>query len=193
MALTESTMLSLGTEAPKFQLPDHVTGDTVGLDTFAGNQGLLVMFICNHCPFVKHVQDELARLGKDYAGKSLGIVAITSNDVPNFPDDSPEKSGELAEKLGFTFPYCYDESQEVAQAYTAACTPDFFLFDEERKLAYRGQLDDSRPENGKPVTGADLRGAIDALLAGQPVSAEQKPSVGCNIKWKLGNEPAYFG
>ena len=193
MALTESTMLSLGTEAPKFQLPDHVTGDTVGIDTFAGEKGLLVMFICNHCPFVKHVQDELARLGKDYADKLLGIVAITSNDVPNFPDDSPEKSKQLAEKLGFTFPYCYDESQEIAKAYTAACTPDFFLFDESRKLTYRGQLDDSRPENGKPITGSDLRGAIDAVLAGQPVIADQKPSVGCNIKWKVGNEPAYFG
>ena len=193
MALTESTMLSLGTEAPEFQLPDHVTGDTVGIDTFAGEKGLLVMFICNHCPFVKHVQDELARLGKDYADKSLGIVAITSNDVPNFPDDSPEKSKQLAEKLGFTFPYCYDESQEIAKAYTAACTPDFFLFDESRKLTYRGQLDDSRPENGKPITGSDLRGAIDAVLAGQPVITDQKPSVGCNIKWKVGNEPAYFG
>ena len=193
MALTESTMLSLGTEAPEFQLPDHVSGDTVGIDTFAGEKGLLVMFICNHCPFVKHVQDELARLGKDYADKSLGIVAITSNDVPNFPDDSPEKSKQLAAQLGFTFPYCYDESQEIAKAYTAACTPDFFLFDESRKLTYRGQLDDSRPENGKPITGSDLRGAIDAVLAGQPVSADQKPSVGCNIKWKLGNEPAYFG
>ncbi len=193
MVLTPSTMLALGTKAPAFELPDVVSGETITLETFAGKKALLVMFICRHCPYVKHVQSELARLGRDYAGSDLGIVAISSNDAANYPDDAPEKLKEMALREGFTFPFCYDESQEVARAYTAACTPDFFLFDADRNLVYRGQLDDSRPENGKPVTGRDLRAAIDAVLAGRPVDPDQKPSVGCNIKWKPGNEPPYFG
>ena len=192
MSLTESTMLSLGTSAPGFELSDAVSGDSVNLETFAGKDGLLVMFICNHCPFVKHIETELAKIGQDYAGRSLGIAAICSNDISTHPDDSPDKMKQLAERLGYNFPYCHDETQEAAKAYTAACTPDFFLFDGERKLVYRGQLDDSRPENGKPLTGTDLRGALDSLLAGRPQSTEQRPSVGCNIKWKSGNEPSYF-
>ncbi len=181
-------MLSLGTPAPDFQLPDVVSGKTVSLATFTGKQALLVMFICRHCPFVKHVQHELAQLGKDYANQSLGIVAISANDVANYPDDSPESLKAMAQQLGFNFPLAYDESQETAKAYTAACTPDFFLFDEQRKLVYRGQLDDSRPSNNSPVTGKDLRTAIAAILAGKAVNPEQKPSIGCNIKWKPGNE-----
>lgn len=184
MALTESTMLKLGTPAPDFSLPDVVSGETVSLSQFAGKKALLVMFICRHCPYVVHVQEELARLGADYADRDLGIVAISSNDADNYPEDAPESLKKQAKKLGFRFPYCHDESQAVARGYTAACTPDFFLFDDKRALAYRGQLDDSRPGNGKPVTGRDLRAAIDAVLAGQPVSAEQRPSAGCNIKWK---------
>jgi len=190
---TASTMLELGTSAPDFQLPDVVSGETISLATFAGKKALLVMFICQHCPFVIHVREELARLGKDYGDRSVGIVAISANDVANYPDDSPEHLQEMAKTQGFTFPVCYDESQEVAKAYTAACTPDFFLFDAAGKLAYRGQLDDSRPGNDKPVNGQDLRGAIDALLADQSIPAEQKPSIGCNIKWKPGNAPDYFG
>jgi len=190
---TASTMLALGTPAPDFQLPDVVTGETISLATFAGKKALLVMFICQHCPFVIHVREELARLGKDYSDRNVGIVAISANDVANYPDDSPEHLQEMAKTQGFTFPLCYDESQEIAKAYTAACTPDFFLFDAEGKLAYRGQLDDSRPGNDKPVKGQDLRGAIDFLLADQPIPAEQKPSIGCNIKWKPGNAPDYFG
>jgi peroxiredoxin len=186
-------MLELGTSAPDFQLPDVVSGETISLATFAGKKALLVMFICQHCPFVIHVREELARLGKDYGDRSVGIVAISANDVANYPDDSPEHLQEMAKTQGFTFPVCYDESQEVAKAYTAACTPDFFLFDAAGKLAYRGQLDDSRPGNDKPVNGQDLRGAIDALLADQSIPAEQKPSIGCNIKWKPGNAPDYFG
>ena len=193
MSLVNSTMLSLGTKAPEFQLPDAVSGQTISLETFAGKQGLLVMFICRHCPFVKHIQGELAKLGKDYADTNLGMVAISANDADNYPDDAPDKLKEMAQELGFTFPFCYDQSQETAQAYTAACTPDFFLFDAKQKLVYRGQLDDSRPSNGRPVTGKDLRAAIDAVLGSQPVNSEQKPSIGCNIKWKPGNEPAYFG
>lgn len=177
-------MLALGTPAPEFQLPDVVSGKTVSMPDFAGTKALLVMFICRHCPFVKHVQQELARLGKDYASRSLGIVAISSNDADAYSDDSPESLREMATDLGFTFPLCYDESQEVARAYSAACTPDFFLFDEKRRLAYRGQLDDSRPGNGKPVTGRDLRAAIHALLNGRPVNPNQTPSIGCNIKWR---------
>ena len=186
MALTPSTMLALGTNAPAFRLPDVVSGKTISLDAFAGKPVLLVMFICRHCPYVQHVQHELAKLGKDDAGTRLGIVAISANDAANYPDDAPDKLREMAETLGFTFPFCYDESQDVAKAYTAACTPDFFLFDAARKLVYRGQLDDSRPGNNKPVTGRDLRAAIDAVLAGQPVSKDQRPSIGCNIKWKPG-------
>ncbi|AFY79288.1 MAG: thioredoxin family protein [Hydrococcus sp. C42_A2020_068] len=193
MALTESTMLSLGTKAPDFQLPDVVWGKTISLETFADKKALLVMFICQHCPFVQHVKHELAKLGKDYTDTKLGIVAISANDVANYPDDSPENLKAMAEELGFTFPLCYDESQETAKAYTAACTPDFFLFDANRELVYRGQLDDSRPNNNIPVTGKDLRAAIDALLAGKEVDSHQKPSIGCNIKWKRGNEPPYYG
>ncbi|WP_421654809.1 thioredoxin family protein [Leptothermofonsia sp. ETS-13] len=191
MALTPSTMLALGTPAPDFSLPDVVSGKTVSLSTFADQQALLVMFICQHCPYVKHVKEELAKIGKDYQHSGLGIVAISANDVANYPDDAPHKLKEMAIALGFTFPFCYDENQETARAYTAACTPDFFLFDGDRKLVYRGQLDDSRPGNGLPVTGKDLRAAIDAALAGQAIDPEQKPSIGCNIKWKPGNEPRY--
>lgn len=193
MALTASTMLPLGTLAPDFQLPDVVSGDTVSLSTFAGKQALLVMFICQHCPFVKHVKTELAQFGKDYIHQNVGIVAISANDIDNYPDDAPEKLKAMATELDLPFPICYDASQATAKTYTAACTPDFFLFDAAQKLVYRGQLDDSRPSNGKPVTGADLRAAIDAVLASRPVSTEQKPSVGCNIKWKPGNEPSYYG
>ncbi len=184
MALTESTMKELGAALPQFSLPDVVTGRMVSPEDYRDRKALLVMFICRHCPYVKHVERELARLGKDYEGKSVGIIAISSNDALNYPDDAPESLKEQALQLGFAFPYCYDESQEVARAFDAACTPDFFLYEEQRRLVYRGQLDDSRPGNGRPVTGADLRGAIDAVLGGRPVSANQKPSAGCNIKWK---------
>ncbi len=192
MALTESTMLELGHQAPEFALPDVVSGRTITLEDFAGKKALLVMFICRHCPYVVHVREELARLGADYADKALGIVAISANDVDQYPEDAPPRLKEMAEQLGFNFPFCYDESQETAKAYAAACTPDFFLFDEQRKLVYRGQLDDSRPGNGKPVTGRDLRAAIDAVLAGAPVAPDQRPSAGCNIKWKPGNAPRYW-
>lgn len=191
MALTPSTMLALGTPAPTFALPDVVSGNTITLETFAGQKGLLVMFICRHCPFVKHVQEELANLGRDYANQNLGILAISANNIETHPEDAPEKLKEMATLLGFTFPFCYDESQETAKAYTAACTPDFFLFDANYTLVYRGQLDDSRPSNGKPVTGKDLRSAIEALLTDQPIDPEQMPSIGCNIKWKPGNAPGY--
>lgn len=192
MVMTSSTMLPLGTKAPDFNLPDVVSGKKISLSTFLGKKGLLVMFICRHCPFVQHVKHELARIGKDYAGKEMGIVAISANDAANFPDDAPQKLKEMSAELGFTFPFCYDESQQTAKAYTAACTPDFFLFDGSRKLVYRGQLDDSRPSLTKPLTGRDLRAAMDAVLAGKPVSPTQTPSIGCNIKWKPGNEPDYF-
>ncbi|MGA3023905.1 MAG: thioredoxin family protein [Bryobacteraceae bacterium] len=184
MSLTESTMLALGTAAPDFHLPDLISGKTIGLGDLSGTKALLVMFICRHCPYVQHVQKELARLGKDYAGKSLRIVAISSNDADNYPDDAPDRLRAMAAELGFSFPFLYDESQQTARDYTAACTPDFFLFDEARRLAYRGQLDDSRPGNGKPLTGRDLRAAIDTLLSGGTVDPNQRPSVGCNIKWK---------
>jgi len=193
MARTASTMLDLGTKAPDFQLPDTVSGETISLADFAGKKALLVMFICRHCPFVKHIQDELARLGKDYIPQGLGIVAISANNVANHPDDAPEKLKEMAQELGFNFPFCYDETQETAKAYTAACTPDFFLFDEDHKLVYRGQLDDSRPGNDLPVNGKDLRAAIETVLARKEVESNQKPSLGCNIKWKPGNEPDYYG
>ena len=193
MARTPSTMLSLGTDAPNFSLPDTVTQKTIKLSDFSDRKGLLVMFICQHCPFVIHIKSQLAKLGQDYIPKDLGIVAISSNDVENYPDDSPEKLKAMAEEFSFNFPVCYDETQEVAKAYQAACTPDFFLFDSNLKLAYRGQLDDSRPSLDIPVTGKDLRSAIDALLANQPIPQEQKPSLGCNIKWKAGNEPEYYG
>src|SRR6185437_4479309 len=183
MSRTPSTMLPLGTPAPAFALPDVTTGKTVRLGDFLIGQPLLVMFLCRHCPYVKHVQAGLAQLGRDYAGR-VGIVAISSNDITAQPEDAPASLREQAAEQGFTFPYCYDESQEVAHAYHAACTPDFFLFDTGRKLAYRGQMDDSRPQNGRPVTGRDLRAALDALLAGQSVNPDQIPSLGCNIKWK---------
>ena len=192
MALTESTMLALGTPAPDFELPDVVSGKRISMTQVADTQqALLVMFLCRHCPYVQHVKTGIAQLAKDYANRSLGIVAISANDAANYPDDAPDRLKAMAEEEGFNFPFCYDESQAVAKAYTAACTPDFFLFDQQRRLVYRGQLDDSRPGNGKPVTGRDLRAAIDAVLTGQPVSAAQRPSVGCNIKWKRGHEPAY--
>lgn len=191
MARTPSTMLPLGTKAPDFKLPD-TDGKPVSLADFQGKQGLLVMFICNHCPFVKHLRSALAQLGRDYAGKSLAIVAISSNDATAFPDDGPAKMAEEKKSAGYTFPYLYDETQKAAQAYRAACTPDFFLFDKDRTLVYRGQFDDSRPDNGLPVTGADLRAALDAVVAGKPVPATQKPSIGCNIKWKPGNSPDYY-
>ncbi len=193
MALTPSTMLALGTTAPEFKLPDVISGNTISLSTFTGKKALLVMFICQHCPYVVHVREELARLGRDYAKKDIGIIAISANDAANYPDDAPGHLKQMAEELGFTFALCYDESQKTAKAYTAACTPDFFLFDAKRTLVYRGQLDDSRPGNGKPLTGSDLRAAIDAVLTDKPVNPKQMPSVGCNIKWKKGNEPAYYG
>jgi peroxiredoxin len=185
MARTESAMLALGTSAPVFDLPDVVSGKTVALQSVAGPKGLLVMFICRHCPFVKHLEKALAQLGLDYQGKGIGIVAISSNDAANYPDDAPESLAEQARDLGFAFPYLYDETQEVARAYDATCTPDFFLFDDKLQLVYRGQFDSSRPGNGVPVTGKDLRAAINALLAGEPIHPIQKPSLGCNIKWVL--------
>jgi peroxiredoxin len=191
MALTASTMLELNTKAPEFHLPDVVSGKTISLDTFAGKKALLVMFICRHCPFVKHIQTELAQLGKDYKEQNLAIVAISANNADQYPEDAPDKLKEMVEELEFTFPFCYDETQETAKAYTAACTPDFFLFNAERNLVYRGQLDDSRPSNGIPVTGKHLRLAIETLLADHPITQEQKPSIGCNIKWKPGNAPSY--
>jgi peroxiredoxin len=183
-------MMPLGTVAPEFILPD-TTGKQIALGDFSGKTALLVMFICNHCPFVKHVRSELASLGRDYLARGVAIVAISANDVTHYPEDSPAKMAEETEEAGYGFPYLFDESQAVAHAYRAACTPDFFLFDKARKLVYRGQLDDSRPGNGIPVTGRDLRAALDALLAGMLIPAEQKPSLGCNIKWKPGNEPDY--
>lgn len=191
MAPTPSTMLPLGTAAPAFSLPDVVSGRTISLETFRDRTALLVIFLCQHCPYVQHVKEELARLGKDYAAQSVGIVAISANDAARYPDDAPAQLKAMAQALGFAFPLCYDETQDVAEAYTAACTPDFFLFGKDRRLAYRGQLDDSRPGNGRPVTGKDLRAAVDAVLAGRPVDAAQRASLGCNIKWKPGREPAY--
>ena len=195
MARTLSTMLELGTAAPDFSLPDVVSGRTFSLNDFADRKALLVMFICRHCPFVKHVEQELAQIGIDYESKDIGIVAISANDPAVSSDDAPESLKEMARQLGFRFPYLYDESQGTAKAYSAACTPDFFLFNksaESWKLVYRGQLDDSRPDSGKPVTGRDLRTAMDAVLADQPVNPDQRASIGCNIKWKSGNEPSYF-
>jgi peroxiredoxin len=184
MALTESTMLELGSTAPDFSLPDVVTSKTVRRDDFRGSKALLVMFICAHCPYVQHIEKGLAALGKDYAGKPLGLVAISSNDVTTHPADSPAGLKQQAATFGFNFPYLYDETQAVARAYKAACTPDFFLFDGGHHLVYRGQFDASRPGNGIPVTGKDLRAAIDLVLAGKPAPKEQRPSIGCNIKWK---------
>lgn len=185
-------MLELGTKAPDFELPDVVTDDTVALSDFDDSRAMLVIFMCNHCPYVKNIKEALVDLANDYDEEELGIVAISSNDVEKYPDDGPEMMAEDAEKYGYPFPYLFDETQEVAHAYHAACTPDFFLFDEDRELVYRGQFDDSRPGNDKPVTGEDLRDAIDLLLEDGEMVEKQIPSMGCNIKWKKGNEPAYF-
>jgi len=191
MALKESTMLALGTPMPDFALPDVRSQEMIRPKTFQGKAALLVMFICRHCPYVVHVQDELTKLGCDYQDTDLGILGISSNDAAGYPADAPQRLQEMAEQLGWPFPFCYDEAQDVAKAFTAACTPDFFVFNRQRCLVYRGQLDGSRPGNGQPVTGQDLRAALDAVLAGQPVSSQQRPSAGCNIKWKSGNEPDY--
>lgn len=185
-------MLALGTQAPDFQLPD-IHGNLVQLSDFASAPALVVAFICNHCPYVKHIRDGLATFGGDMNDRSVAMIAISSNDAVNYPDDSPAKMAEEVRAAGYPFPYLYDETQAVAKAYRAACTPDFYLFDKDRRLVYRGQFDDSRPGNDAPVTGNDLRAAVDALLSGQDVTADQKPSLGCNIKWKAGNEPDYFG
>lgn len=190
MAVTASRMLELGTSAPDFSLPD-TQGKIVSLAGFDKSPALLVIFLCNHCPFVKHVLSNLVKLIEDYQTRGVAVVGINSNDVENYPEDSPDMMAKLAKQSGFTFPYLYDETQEVAKAYSAACTPDFFLFDGDRTLVYRGQMDDSRPGNGIPVTGADLTAAIDAVLSGKPAAEKQKPSMGCNIKWKQGNEPDY--
>ncbi len=184
MARTPSNMLPLGTIAPDFNLPDTVSGTSKKLSDLKSDVATVIMFICNHCPFVKHVNKGLVELASDYLPKGISFVAISSNDVENYPDDSPEKMKEAAEELGYSFPYLYDESQEVAKAYDAACTPDFYIFDKDLKLVYRGQLDDSRPDNGVPVTGKDIRAALDAILAVNQVSDNQIPSLGCNIKWK---------
>ena len=193
MVMVESTMLALGTKAPAFELTDVISGIPVTLETFKDRKALLIMFICVHCPFVKHVEQELANIGHDYGAKDLGILAISSNSVATHPQDAPEHMQTQAKAQKFEFPYGYDETQSIAKAYTAACTPDFFLFDANLALAYRGQLDDSRPSNGKPVTGKDLRAAIDVVLAGQVIETTQVPSVGCNIKWVPGQAPDYFG
>ena len=184
MARIPSSMKPLGSALPDFSLPDVVTGKPVSRDAAAGPKGLLAMFICRHCPFVKHVQDELARLGRDYAGRGVGFVAISANDESGFPEDRPEKLAEMSRELGFAFPYVFDQSQDVARAFDAQCTPDFFLYDQDGRLVYRGQLDDSRPGSDIPVTGRDLRAALDALIEGRQISSEQRPSIGCNIKWK---------
>jgi peroxiredoxin len=192
MALTPSTMLPLGTTAPDFNLPEPLTGKTVGLNTVATKAGWVIMFLSNHCPYVKHLTQGLAQFGSEYQAKGFGIVGICANDITTHPDDSPSRMAQEARQHGYTFPYLYDETQQVAQAYHAACTPDFFLFDADRRLVYRGQFDASRPGNNIPVTGADLRAACDALLRGEKPSETQLPSIGCNIKWKSGNAPAYF-
>ncbi|MBI4543307.1 MAG: thioredoxin family protein [Gemmatimonadetes bacterium] len=192
MAVTSSMLLELGAVAPDFRLPE-VGGGEVALSDFAGAPALLVMFICNHCPYVRHVRHEVAAMGEEYRARGVAVVGISSNDVAAYPDDSPEGMREEKRRVGYTFPYLYDESQEVAKAYRAACTPDFYLFDRGLRLVYRGQMDGSRPGNDVPVTGRDLRAALEAVLAGLPVSPEQKPSLGCNIKWKRGNAPDYFG
>ncbi len=191
MSLTPSTMLALGTAAPDFHLPD-TNGETISLADFKNAPALAIIFMCNHCPYVKHIHGGLAQLGRDYLAKGAGIVGINSNDVANYPADSPAKMKEEVRAAGYTFPYLYDETQGVAKAYRAACTPDIYLFDARQTLVYRGQFDDSRPGNGLPVTGKDLRAALDAVIAGKPVAKEQTPSIGCNIKWKSGNEPDYF-
>ena len=184
-------MLSLGTPAPDFRLPTP-SGGAVSLSDFKGAPALLVVFMCNHCPYVRHIRDGLATLARDYQPKAVAVVGISANDGANYPADSPAKMAEEAAAAGYVFPYLYDETQAVARAYRAACTPDFYLFDKDQRLVYRGQFDDSRPGNSIPVTGKDLRAALDAVLAAKPVPADQKPSIGCNIKWKPGNAPDYF-
>ncbi len=184
MALTPSTMIPLGALAPDFRLPDVLSGKTLALDDLKSGQATVIMFICNHCPYVKHVQEQLVKLARDYQSKGVAFIAINANDAANYPDDSPARMKETAQRLGYLFPYLFDETQATARAYSAACTPDFFVFDRAMKCAYRGQLDDSRPGNGLPVTGRDLRAALDQLLAGKAVDPAQKPSMGCNIKWK---------
>ena len=193
MVRTESTMLPLGTVAPSFNLEDVVSGTTVTLTNFKNKKGLLVMFICQHCPFVMHVEDELGKIGQDYVPQEIGVLAISANSIKTPPQDDPDNMRQQAKRANFNFPYALDATQEVAKSDPAACTPDLFLFDSELKLAYRGQLDDARPGNDKPVNGKDLRAAIDQLVAGQSVPETQRPSIGCNIKWAPGNEPAYFG
>ncbi len=190
MVVTISKMLSLGTVAPDFKLPD-TQGNMVSLADFKDAPALLVIFMCNHCPFVRHILNELVELVEEYQEKGVAVVGINSNDTVSFPEDSPEIMAKLAEENGFTFQYLFDETQEVAQAYKAACTPDFFLFDAESRLVYRGQMDSSRPESAIPVTGVDLRAAMDDVLQGREVCQDQKPSIGCNIKWKRGDEPEY--
>lgn len=184
-------MLPLGTAAPPFALRDVVSGQLYSLDSYTRKSALLVMFLCRHCPYVEHVQHEIAKIGQDYHDTGPGIIGISSNDPAHYPDDAPERLKDMAQRLHFRFPLCFDDTQEVAKAYKAACTPDFYLFDAQRRLVYRGQLDDSRPSNNKPVTGRDLRAAIDAVLAGTPVDSNQKASIGCSIKWKPGNAPSY--
>ncbi|MEQ8785680.1 MAG: thioredoxin family protein [Pirellulaceae bacterium] len=191
MVMTASTMLPLGTQAPDFSLP-NVDGQSVSLSDFQGKPALVVMFICNHCPFVKHLADELARFGQEAQSLGAGVVAISSNDVATHPADSPEQMVHEVENRGYTFPYLFDESQDVAKAYKAACTPDFYVFDKDQKLVYRGQFDSSRPDSGIPVTGEDLRAALQGVLEGKAVAQQQTPSIGCNIKWKAGSEPEYF-
>jgi peroxiredoxin len=185
-------MLPLGTEAPCFSLPDVVSGKTISLTDLPPGRGLLIAFICNHCPYVKHVREELSRMGRDFAASGVATIAICSNSVESHPEDAPDQMAMEARRAGYSFPYLFDATQVVAKSYRAACTPDFFLFDSARKLVYRGQMDDSRPGNGLPVTGADLRAAVLALLENRPVNPIQKPGMGCNIKWKPGNEPDYF-
>jgi thiol-disulfide isomerase/thioredoxin len=192
MVETYSQMLALGTQAPEFSLKDAVSGKVFSLKDFAGHPSLVVMFICNHCPFVKHILDELTRFANESGERGVGIIAINSNSFETHPQDSPPHMKELAVERGWKFPFLFDEIQGAAKAYRAACTPDFFVFDGTRRLVYRGQFDDSRPGNKIPVTGKDLRGAVDSVLAGKPAPHDQKPSIGCNIKWKPGNEPDYF-
>ena len=192
MVAVNSTMLPLGTQAPDFRLP-NTSGIMVSLADFKGAPALLVVFMCNHCPYVKHIREGLARLARDYQPRAVAVIGINSNDVANYPADSPAKMAAEAAAAGYVFPYLHDETQAVAKAYRAACTPDFYLFDKDQRLVYRGQFDDSRPGNGIPVTGKGLRAALDAVLAGKPVAPTQKPSIGCNIKWKPGNAPDYFG
>lgn len=193
MARTPSQMIDLGTEAPNFSLPDVVSGNHVSLDNYPDAKGFMIAFICNHCPFVQLIRHEFARYGREYSEKGIAVIAINSNDIQAHPEDGPDAMRDDARRFGYKFPYCLDEDQSVAKTYQAACTPDLYLFDANRKLVYRGQFDGARPGNDTPVTGADLRAATDALLAGQAIPADQKASLGCNIKWKPGNAPDYYG